>query len=86
MRTAIQDGIRLPDNDDLVTDMTGLEYGFNTRNQIQLEKKEDAKKRGIASPDLADALALTYAMPVAPTRRGYRGDGEQSQTDYNPYD
>lgn len=86
MRTAIQDGIRLPDNDDLVTDLTGLEYGFNTRNQIQLEKKEDAKKRGIASPDLADALALTYAMPVAPTRQGYRGDGAQSQTDYNPYD
>jgi hypothetical protein len=86
MRTAIQDGIRLPDNDDLVTDLTGLEYGFNTRNQIQLEKKEDAKKRGIASPDLADALALTYAIPVAPTRTGYRGDVEQAKTDYNPYD
>jgi hypothetical protein len=85
MRDAIDDGIRLPKNDDLIADLTGLEYGYNMRNQLQLERKEDAKKRGIASPDLADALALTYAYPVAPTRAGYSGQ-HQTSADYNPFE
>ena len=42
------------------------EYGFNARMKLQLEKKEDMKKRGLASPDCADAVALTFAYPVAP--------------------
>ncbi|SDE56468.1 hypothetical protein [Ruegeria marina] len=29
-----------------------------------LERKEDMKKRGIPSPDVADAFALTFAYPV----------------------
>ncbi len=56
----------LPDDPDLAADLTGVEYGFNARGEIQLERKEDMKKRGLASPDIADALALTFALPVAP--------------------
>jgi hypothetical protein len=33
---------------------------------LQLEKKSDMKKRGLASPDIADALALTFSRPVHP--------------------
>ena len=85
MKAAIKDGISLPDDDDLRMDLTGLEYGYNIRKDIQLEKKEEAKKRGLSSPDIADALALTYAFPVAPTRAGF--DGQQhyeAQHDYDP--
>ncbi len=85
MKDAIKDGIRLPDDPDLVADLTGLEYGYNLRNQVQLERKEDAKKRGIASPDLADSIALTYAMPVMPTRAGYNNEANM-MTEYEPYD
>lgn len=85
LRDALKDGIRLPDNDDLRSDLTGLEYAYNVRNDIQLERKEDAKKRGLSSPDLADALALTYALPVAPNRAGYDGNQyTQTVSDYNP--
>ena len=84
LRDAIRDGIRLPDDPDLISDLTGREYGFTANNQIRLEKKEEMKKRGLASPDLADAVALSYALPVAPTRSGFRGD-EQTQTDYDPF-
>jgi len=56
----------IPDDEELALDLTGREYGFNADNAIQLEKKEDMKKRGLASPDKADALALTFAYPVAP--------------------
>jgi len=54
----------LPDDPELRADLTGVEYGFNARGEIQLEKKEDMKKRGLASPDIGDALALTFALPV----------------------
>ena len=57
-------GGSIPDDPELKTDLTGVEYGYNIRNEIQLERKADMKKRGLASPDLGDALALTFAYPV----------------------
>ena len=54
----------LPDDPELRADLTGVEYGYNGKGEIQLEKKEDMKKRGLASPDIGDALALTFALPV----------------------
>lgn len=56
----------LPDDRDIEADLTGREYGYDAKNAIQLEKKDDMKKRGLASPDIADALALTFAVPVQP--------------------
>ncbi len=55
---------QLPDDPELLSQLTGRQYGFNVREQVQLEKKSDAKKRGLASPDRADSLALTFAEPV----------------------
>lgn len=52
----------IPDDNELADDLIGPEYSFNIRDQIQLEKKEDMKKRGLASPDSGDALALTFAF------------------------
>ncbi|MDR2160666.1 MAG: terminase [Desulfovibrio sp.] len=58
----------LPEGDrELAADLAGPEYGFTgDKGRIQLEKKSDMKKRGLASPDSADALALTFAQPVRP--------------------
>ena len=80
-------GIMLDDDPDIRADLTSVEYGYNTRNQIQLEKKEDMKKRGLSSPDLADALALTFAFPVAPTRQGYKGTPIYGEAvhEYDPF-
>lgn len=87
LRDALRDGVRLPDMPDLRTDLTGLEYGYNVRNDLQLESKADMKKRGLASPDLGDALALTYAMSVFPNRQGYTGaDNSIEATDYDPFE
>lgn len=52
------------DDAELEAQLTGVEYGFNAHNEILLERKEDMKKRGLVSPDLGDALALTFAHPV----------------------
>lgn len=64
MRAWIKFGA-IPNNADLRAQLIGPTYTYNLRNEIQLEKKEDMMKRGLDSPDLADALALTFAYPVA---------------------
>jgi hypothetical protein len=53
-----------PQDLDLQNELTAIEYGFNAQNEIQLERKEDTKKRIGRSPDEADAAALTFAEPV----------------------
>jgi len=86
LKEALKQGVRLPEMDELRTDLTALEYGYNMRNDLMLESKADAKKRGLASPDLADALALTYALPVYPNRAGLDGlQYAHEITDYDPY-
>ena len=64
MRDSIRSGLDLPDDTELLGDLTAVEYGFSNKNQIQLEKKEDMKSRGLSSPDSGDALALTYLTPM----------------------
>lgn len=39
-------------------------YKILSSGQIQLESKEDMKKRGVSSPDVADALVLTLLPPT----------------------
>jgi hypothetical protein len=56
----------IPEDDQvLAADLVGPTYKYDSRGRLQLEKKEDMMKRGVASPDSGDALALTFAMPVA---------------------
>lgn len=51
----------VPFHDDLMVDLTAPQYFFSSSGQMQLEKKEDMRKRGVKSPDIGDALALTFA-------------------------
>lgn len=50
----------------LMIDMMAPGFHLNNRNQFVLESKESMTKRGIAPVDDGDALALTFAQPVAP--------------------
>jgi hypothetical protein len=54
----------LAKNEELATDMTSVEYMFKPDDTIILEAKEAMKRRGLASPDAADALAITFAQVV----------------------
>ncbi|MEM6898452.1 MAG: terminase [Pseudomonadota bacterium] len=85
MKAKIQDGLLLPDDRDLVADLTGREYGFTDKHQLKLEKKDDMKKRGLASPDIADALALTFAVPIHPDFRSQGIHQDEAVTEYDPY-
>lgn len=55
--------------EDLRDDLVGPEYYFDPSGRMGLEKKEDMKKRGLASPDHGDALALTFAANVSTVDR-----------------
>lgn len=63
MREFIKNGASLPNDPDLATDLTALQYEFRG-GELLMESKENAKKRGIKSPDRADSLALTFAVPA----------------------
>ena len=65
----------------LKTDLISPKMKPDSRGTIFLESKKDMKSRGLASPDAADALCVTFAFPVAhreykePTRRNYQNSG-----------
>lgn len=68
VRSWLRRGGCVSSNRELRDDLTGVQYGFDRDGRIQLERKEDMKKRGLASPDYGDALALTFAYPVMSSR------------------
>jgi hypothetical protein len=58
-------GSDLPDDDALHADAVGPGFHYDMRQYLLLESKEDQRKRGLKSPDGWDAVALTFASPVA---------------------
>lgn len=58
-----QGGI-LPDEEDLLTDLTSPETIPRLDGLIQLMSKEDIKKLGLPSPNMADCLAMTFTHPI----------------------
>lgn len=56
---------QLPDNDSLHSDICGIRYKVDSNSRLVMEQKAEMKKRGIRSPDSADALCLTFALPVS---------------------
>jgi len=60
----------IPNDPELKTDLTALRYLFKG-SELLLESKDDAKRRGVKSPDRGDSLALTFAIPTiaAPKER-----------------
>ena len=55
----------IPKDRQLKTDLTGPKTKPDSSGTVYLESKKDMKSRGLASPDAADALACTFAFPLA---------------------
>jgi phage terminase large subunit len=45
----------------MIAQLAGIRYSHNSRGQIVIESKEEARKRGVKSPDRAEALMLAFA-------------------------
>lgn len=70
MKDWLKNGGMIPDKPEIQDQLTGPEYiviptGSNA-GKIIIESKADMKKRGVASPNIADSLALTFSFPVMP--------------------
>ena len=61
----------------LAMDLQGPGYHLNQKNRLVLESKESMQKRGVASPDDGDGLALTFAQAVRVAKRRTAGVGGQ---------
>ena len=74
-----------PNGVDLRADLTQREFGYTlTGNKVHLETKKDMVARGVESPDIADALALTFAQHVAPLHSSLRGQMQSVESEYDP--
>jgi len=78
MREYLKNGAVLPNDPELASELSALQYEYRG-GELLLESKDDAKKRGVKSPDRADSLALTFAYPVREFGSGLQ---ERAQVDY----
>ena len=67
-------GVSLGGDPLLASELAAPKYSYDSLGRLKLESKDDMKSRGMASPDSADALALTFACPVVD--RGQDGSQE----------
>lgn len=102
MRNALARGLAIPDKVEgnfsagmdgeaitLPQELASPTYQHNVREEIQLERKSEIKKREGFSPNVADALATTFALPewaepVSATGE-IQGDQPVVADDYNPF-
>lgn len=86
----VKAGGALPPSADLKRELTAITYTFRS-GKLAIEDKDQIKARLGVSPDEADALALTFAEPVAPRRDALGGPGARdrqgptAQTAFDPY-
>lgn len=65
-------GVDIPDSDTLHADICAPVWGsgatrHKSNNELVIEPKDKIRERLGNSPDLGDALALTFAVPISPT-------------------
>lgn len=63
--------VQIPNTDEIQGDLTSLGYKFDSSARLLIESKDDLRKRGMKSPDTADALALTFYVGDYYQQGGY---------------
>ncbi len=89
----VRAGLAIPNDVALKVELATPTYSYDAQQRIIIESKDDIRKRlpGAGSPDIADALALTFAYPVAQRSLAARAAAElglatrQQGFDYDPY-
>lgn len=62
VRKKFEEGtIKIPNDDELISELSSIKYKHESDGSIKIESKIEMKKRGLSSPDKADALALTFS-------------------------
>ncbi len=64
-----------PENEaieEMIAELTAATYDFTANGKVVVERKADMKKRGLRSPDIADAFLLTLAGGIYPRTNPHR--------------
>lgn len=85
-REWIYEGAMLPANQDMLIDLTAPTYDFSPAGKMRLEEKDKIKERTRRSTDIGDALALTFAEPIAASPFAHLLPGAQSTGHSNTWD
>jgi hypothetical protein len=64
------------DDEVSIAQLASIRYEINPRGQVQIESKEEARKRGVKSPDRAEALMLAFADRTPGILRYYQERAE----------
>jgi hypothetical protein len=70
---------RLPKDELLIAELATVRYSFTSNGKIQIEGKDEIRKRGLASPDKADAFCLTFASDAVIGMMGSKASTKWSQ-------
>ena len=60
----------------MVAQLSSLRYGYTARGALQIESKDDMRRRGLRSPDRAEALMLAFARSNRLPQGGLELDAE----------
>ena len=70
---------RMPKDEALIAELATVRYSFTSSGKIQIEGKDEIRKRGLPSPDRADAFCLTFASDAVVGMYGSSLSGKWSQ-------
>lgn len=70
---SIIDQISIANDKDLLVELSNREWKMDSKGRRGVESKDDYKKRGFRSPDLADATILCFYTPPEPPKIEYGG-------------
>ncbi len=86
MREWLKGGAAIPKSEELIAELCAPRLYYAPNGQLRVESKDDMKERGMPSPDLADALALTFAYPVPVRSSTYRKyEDAAPKREYDPF-
>lgn len=90
LKEGLEQGLVIPNHQEFIRELCTPTYGYNRSGKRVLEDKDAIKRRLGHSPDIGDAAALTYALPVYKSTGSILGVPEldlptrQAPQDYDP--
>jgi phage terminase large subunit len=69
-----------------IAQLASIRYRHNARGQVEIESKDEARKRGVKSPDRAEAIMLAFADRTPGIMRYYQDMAEAAELGYRPLD
>lgn len=74
--------VSIPNHDAFLQDLTAIRYKINSNGKLKVESKNELKKRGIPSPDIADAFCLTFAGRYDQRKDDFQDYSQTKRTRY----